>query len=98
MDRQVVIDRLSSNKASLRALGLARVSLFGSTARGQSSEATDIDLAVTLGKNAKFNLFEFAALSEKVARLLGSPVDLIVDGTLREHMKENVDREAVRAF
>ena len=30
MDRKSVIDRLNSNKASLQALGLARLSLFGS--------------------------------------------------------------------
>ena len=35
MEREAAIARLKRNKASLRALGLTRLSLFGSTARGE---------------------------------------------------------------
>ena len=52
MEREVAIARLESNQASLRALGLARLSLFGSTARGEASPESDVDLAVTLDRSA----------------------------------------------
>ena len=98
MNRESVIDRLNSNKASLQALGLARVSLFGSTARGQASEASDIDLAVTLGKNARIDLFEFAAISEKLARMLGSRVDLVVEPARNARMQAQIDRDRLRVY
>lgn len=98
MDRQSVIDRLNSNKASLQALGLARVSLFGSTARGQATEASDIDLAVTLGKNARIDLFEFAAISEKLARMLGSRVDVVVEPARNARMQAQIDRDRLRVY
>ena len=79
MNRRDVIRRLKSNKVSLQALGLERVSLFGSMARGEATAASDIDLAVTLDADAKIDLFRFAAISEQVARMLGAPVDLVVE-------------------
>ena len=98
MDRKSVIDQLNSNKASLQALGLARLSLFGSTARGNASEESDIDLAVTLGKNAKIDLFEFAAISEKLSRILGSPVDLVVEPARNARMQAQIDRDRLRVY
>ncbi len=98
MDRQSVIDRLNSNKATLQALGLARLSWFGSTARGQSSAASDIDLAVTLDAAANIDLFRFAAISEQLSRLLGSPVDLIVEPARNPRMQAQIDRDRLRLY
>ena len=56
MERESAIARLERNKASLRALGLARLSLFGSTARGEASPESDVDLAVTLDRSAGIDL------------------------------------------
>ena len=64
MERDAAIARLKRNKASLRALGLAGLSLFGSTARGEASADSDVDLAVTLDRSAGIDLFRFAAISE----------------------------------
>lgn len=98
MDRQTVIDRLTSNQPALKALGLARMSLFGSTARGQASAVSDIDLAVTLDDSAKIDLFRFAAISEQVARMLGTKVDLIVEPARNPRMQAEIDRDRLRVY
>ena len=49
MDRDAIIRRLSQHEAEFRELGIESLSLFGSAARGESSENSDIDLAVKLG-------------------------------------------------
>lgn len=98
MDRQTVIDRLKRNQANLKALGLARLSLFGSTARGQASAASDIDLAVTLDKDAKIDLFRFAAITEQLTRLLGTQVDLIVEPARNPRMQAQIDRDRLRVY
>ena len=56
MEREAAIARLKRNKANLRALGLARLSLFGSTARGEASPESDVDLAMTLDRSAGIDL------------------------------------------
>ena len=43
MDCQTAIDRLTREQAALRALGLKRLSLFGSTARGESAPDADVE-------------------------------------------------------
>ena len=98
MDRQTVIDRLKRNQATLKALGLARLSLFGSTARGQASATSDIDLAVTLDKDAKIDLFRFAAITEQLTRLLGTQVDLIVEPARNPRMQAQIDRDRLRVY
>ncbi len=98
MDRQSVIDRLNSNKASLKALGLTQLSIFGSTARGQASAASDIDLAVTLDKSAQIDLFRFAAISEQLTRLLGSRVDLVVEPARNPRMQAQIDQDRLRVY
>ena len=98
MDRQTVIDRLKRNQANLKALGLARLSLFGSTARGQASATSDIDLAVTLDKDAKIDLFRFAAITEQLTRLLGTQVDLIVEPARNPRMQAQIDQDRLRVY
>ena len=98
MDRAAVIRRLKRNKTRLQALGLARLSLFGSLARGEATAASDIDLAVTLDEAAGIDLFRFAAISEQVARMLGAPVDLVVEPARTARMQAQIDRDRALVY
>ena len=98
MNRQSVIDRLSREQSNLQALGLAGLSLFGSSARGQDRAGSDVDLAVTFDDAAKIDLFRFAAISEKLSQLLDAKVDLIVEPARNARMQAQIDRDRVRVF
>ncbi len=98
MQRQLVIDRLKGNQQSLQALGLAHLSLFGSTARGEAHASSDIDLAVTLDESAGIDLFRFAAISDEVARLLGAPIDMIIEPARSARMQAQIDRDRLRVY
>ena len=98
MNRQSVIDRLTQEQPNLRALGLAGLSLFGSTARGQNRDGSDIDLAVTLDDRAQIDLFRFAAISERLSKVLGAKVDLIVEPARSARMQAQIDRDRLRIF
>ena len=98
MEREAAIARLESNKASLRALGLARLSLFGSTARGEASPESDVDLAVTLDRSAGIDLFRSAAISEQLGRMLGVKVDLVVEPARNPRLQARIDRDRLRVY
>lgn len=98
MDRATVLDRLNSSKSQLRALGLKRLSLFGSVARGDDNAASDVDLAVILDERARIDLFRFAAISEQVARIVGVPVDLVVEPARNPRMQAQIDRDRLRVY
>lgn len=98
MMHQAVIERIISRESDLRSLGLTGVSLFGSVARGEASDKSDIDLAVTLNADNKFDLFRFAAMSERLTRLLGGKVDVVVEPTRNLRLQAQIDRDRIRVF
>jgi hypothetical protein len=75
-----------------------RLSLFGSTARDTAGPESDIDLLAAFDEGRRLSLLDMIGIENKLADLLGQPVDLIEEGTLRPRVRQSVDREAVRAF
>jgi predicted nucleotidyltransferase len=98
MDRQTIIRRLKANQRHLEALGLKRLSLFGSVARGDAGARSDVDLAVVLDDRAGIDLFRFAAISEQIGRMLGMPVDLVVEPARSRRMQAQIERDRLRVY
>ena len=67
--------------------------IFGSVARGENDEASDIDFLAEL--NAGCGLLHHAALIRELEELLGRKVDVVSDKGLRERIRDRVLREAV---
>ena len=93
-----VIATLRAHEAELRAAGIRRLSLFGSVARGDAEAGSDVDLAAELDPAARVGLFALAALEQRLADLLGCPVDLLPEPVEKPRLRANVDRDRVRAF
>ncbi len=70
------------------------LALFGSSARRQATEASDVDLLVEFETEPTFDLF--MDLKFRLEDLLGRRVDLVTRAGLRDSLKERVEREAVR--
>ncbi len=101
MKRQVALAILKAHAAELRALGVTSLSLFGSTARDEASDRSDIDIAVTLlpGPEKGFAyLGRVDDLKERLAAMLEHPVDLIVEPTSRPRIQHEIDRDRHLAF
>lgn len=98
MDSGAVIDQLKREQSNLEAMGLKRVSLFGSTARGGAGPASDIDLAVELDAGAGIDLFRLAAIADRLATLLGIPVDLVPEPARNPRIQAEIDRDRVRVY
>jgi len=102
MDRDTIIAKLRDRQAELRELGVLSLSLFGSAARGDSSEKSDIDVAVTLDPaNTPRGFYYIGRLEELKERLeaaLGRPVDVVTEPARRLRFQQEIDRNRVRAF
>ena len=57
MKRDEAISRLQQHEADLRRLGVEHLYMFGSTARGEAKDDSDVDLFFDYEKR-KFGLFE----------------------------------------
>lgn len=98
MDREHVVTTLRAHETELREAGIARLSLFGSTARGESGPNSDVDLLAALDKTRRLSLLDVVCIEVRLADLLGVKVDLIIDGTLKPRIQRSGESEMIRAF
>ncbi len=93
-----VLATLKSHEPEIRAAGVTRLSLFGSTARNDAGAASDIDLLAAFDENQRLSLLDLIHIQNRIASLLGAPVDLMEEGTLKSRVQAAVERELIRAF
>ena len=98
MDREHVIATLRDHESELRAAGITRLSLFGSTARGSNRPDSDIDLLAAFDQTRRISVLAVVGIERQISKLLGCEVELVEEGTLKPRVWKTVETEAVRAF
>jgi predicted nucleotidyltransferase len=98
MDRDAVLERLRAHEAELKAMGVSRLSLFGSVARGEAGPDSDVDLAAEFDPKARITLFELGGLNVHMEELLGVPVDIVAEPTAHPRFQSRIDRDRVHVF
>jgi uncharacterized protein len=102
MNRDEVIATLRAHEAELRAAGIESLSLFGSVARGDQTEDSDVDVAIRLSPGVADGGFAYFsrldALTRRIRDILGCPVDVITEPIRAERLRRAVDKEAMLAF
>jgi predicted nucleotidyltransferase len=73
--------------------GATKVRVFGSVARGEAQEGSDLDLLVVFEEGR--TLLDHARLKLALEGLLGVPVDVVSERGLAPRLRERVLREAV---
>lgn len=95
MNRAQILKLLASHKTELaRRFGVAQLSLFGSSARDEAGEASDVDVLVSFDGPATSQ--RYFGVQFYLEDLLGRPVDLVTDKALRAELRPHVEREAIR--
>ena len=96
MKRDEVIRTLQAHGTELaKQHRVKSLAVFGSLARDDAAETSDVDLIVEFDR--PIGLLAFARLRRYLSELLGTEVDLVTPNALREEMREQVLREAIRA-
>jgi uncharacterized protein len=95
MTRRAILDRLGAEAPGLRKkYGVRSLAVFGSMARGDDREGSDVDILVTFEGRATFD--NFMGLKLDLEDLLGRPVDLLTPKCLGPEMEARIEREAIR--
>ncbi|MBL8547328.1 MAG: nucleotidyltransferase family protein [Hyphomonadaceae bacterium] len=97
MDRADLLQRLSALRPWLTAQGVDRIALFGSYARGEATEKSDIDLVVEFASGRTPDLFAFAGLKLELERHLGARVDLFTPQSLHPGLRERIEADLINA-
>jgi hypothetical protein len=94
MNRQQVLILLAQSRPELSAqVGVTRLSLFGSFARNEATESSDIDALVSFDGPATSQRY-FGVLFF-LEDLLGRPVDLVTDKALRAELRPHVEQSLI---
>ncbi|MFJ4397322.1 nucleotidyltransferase family protein [Pseudomonas sp. NPDC089396] len=84
-------------KTVIEAYGFVSPKLFGSTARGQDRDGSDLDLLATIppSKQGAISLFDIADLEDELAAMLGVSIDFNIETDIPEHLRSAIIAEAV---
>lgn len=93
--REEILMLLSGQRELLDEFSVSSLSLFGSVARDEATDRSDVDLLVEFSK--PIGLLQFVALKRALEDVLRRPVDLATRGSLKPQLRERILKEAVRA-
>lgn len=94
----MLLDTLRHHGDAIRDLGrrhgARRIRVFGSVARGEERPDSDVDFLVDFPRG--YDLFaQRLPLAERLADLIGRPVELVPEHELNRHIRDRVLKEAV---
>jgi uncharacterized protein len=81
----------------LKRLGVEHLYLFGSTARGEAREDSDVDLFFDY-ERGKLGLFELMYVKEETTRILGRKADIMTRDSLHKVLRSQIEASALQVF
>lgn len=94
MGRDEVLGLLRAHKETLaQRFGVAEVKLYGSFARDQAADDSDVDVLVRF--DAPLDWRRYFGAQVYLETLLGLPVDMAIDQELRAEIRPYVERELI---
>ncbi|MFH1114761.1 MAG: nucleotidyltransferase family protein [Pseudomonadota bacterium] len=89
-----ILSKLEENRETIKSLGVRRLGLFGSYARGEQSEASDMDFLVEFETKTFDNYMDLKFFLE---RLFSRRVDLVIAEAVKPRLRKPIFEETVYA-
>ncbi len=77
----------------LQRHGIVKAFLFGSFARGEQTERSDVDILIEYAPGVRKSLLTRAKIIQELREVFQRNVDVVTEGSLSPHFRENVLRE-----
>jgi predicted nucleotidyltransferase len=81
----------------LRARGVSHMALFGSRARGDARQDSDVDLMIEVD-DPGFSLIDLVGIQQDLSEEIGLPVQITMRRSLSERLAEAIRNETVELF
>ena len=95
LSKAEIIDLLKAHREELsRRFSVRRIGLFGSHVRGEARPASDVDILVEFDQPT---FDHYMDLKFHLEDLLGGPVDLVLQDSLKPRLRPIIEREVVYA-
>lgn len=77
----------------LSPLAPSRIGVFGSVARGENGNESDIDILVAFTK--KYSLFDLVEMKQRLSEALSADVDLVTENSLHPEIKPHIYKDLI---
>jgi predicted nucleotidyltransferase len=93
-NREEILKILEENQRTIHSYGVRRLGLFGSCARGECTEASDLDFVVEFKKKSFDAYMDLKLFLEE---LFGCSVDLVISDAIKPRLRTTILGEAIHA-
>ena len=94
--RQTVLTRLADRLDTIRGFGVQTLALFGSVARDEATETSDLDFLVEFEGAATFD--RYMDLKIFLEDLFEKPIDLVTKRSLKPQIRQTVLEESINVI
>ncbi len=98
MDREKLVERLRGMRERLAEDGVTHLALFGSRARGDHREDSDLDLLIEVDEERKFSLVNLVRVEAKLADALELPVSIVMRRSLEPAFARRIAPDIADVF
>ena len=102
MSSEEIIAKLRAHEHELRAAGVTSLALFGSSARGEQREDSDVDVVVRLTDEARQGGFAYFgrldSLNRRLREILQRPVDIVAEPVQKDRLRREIEKDQIIAF
>ncbi len=94
MQKQDILNYLKANQEYYyNNFGIRFVGIFGSFARGEADENSDIDILYKIEKDKKLSIFKYLKLNKQLEDFFHKKVDLVRDEKLKPQMRSYIQKD-----
>lgn len=93
-----MIERLRSLEGPLRARGVTSMGMFGSRARGDHRDNSDLDVLVAVDEKVRFTLLDLADLAVMTSDCTGLAVNPVIAADLQPAFKQRILDDLTEIF
>jgi predicted nucleotidyltransferase len=97
MNQDQLKQRILAIRPDLRARGVSHMALFGSRARGDARQDSDVDLMIEVD-DPGFSLIDLVGIQQDLSEEIGLPVQITMRRSLSERLAEAIRNETVELF
>jgi len=98
MKKIEAVSKLKGHADTIKAMGAMALYLFGSTARDETKESSDLDLFIDYDPSSKFNAFDLVGIKQFLEDELEISIDVTTRDGLHPMLRRNIEQTALRVF
>jgi uncharacterized protein len=98
MTRDQIIAALRTKAQDLRAEGVIHLSLFGSRARGDASDVSDLDVLIDTNPRQRFSLINLSGVGLAIEDAVGIPSQIVLRRSLEPAFADRIRDDIVDVF